>query len=111
MNKYQFKTEQQVDAVVNFILWNYDVNCATLADKHPIVIVSEHKPEIWKVKIEYLCDIIPGRRPLLDPTTHEDDRPVMAEESFYFSASEGFSALEKRVTDICDVIAEVKIDA
>lgn len=101
----QVKTKEQLIAVINFMLWNYDEYCAVIKDAKATVEVVEHA-RCFDVKINYIVGIKKGSG---EGPTQVDDETNTCTEEFTLLKLEGFKQLNKYVEDICDSISKVEV--
>lgn len=105
MNKATFKTAGELKAVIDYILFDYDLNVSNIADKKPEVIIQEMS-NVFCVKIQHTGEIIPAHNSSLDPATHKEDVLETITSEFTLLKTEGFFALQKYVHDICDEMSK-----
>lgn len=98
---------QQLIAVINYILWSYDVNNDSINDKQPKVIVQDLN-NVWLVRIEYIGEIRKGNGHE-DPQTATDDQFIMINSEFNLLKKESFRQLTKYINDVCEEISKIKM--
>jgi hypothetical protein len=106
--KTKIETIEELKAVINFILWNYNEYCAEIADKMPTVKIGELESK-FLIKISYVGGIEKAIVEL-NPELQDDDKVILTEYEFTLLKSEGFKQLNKYVEDICDSISEIDLE-
>lgn len=107
--KNNIETPKELKAVIDYILWNYNENVGSIADKQPEVIVQDLS-NVWMVRIKYIGEIKKAER-FADPTLGGDDEPVMTDSEFHLMKKESFRQLTKYVEDICEAINKIELEA
>lgn len=102
------QTISQLKSVIEYIIWNYSENVTNIDDKEPVVIVQDLS-NIFIVQILYICEIRKGDSEI-DPTISIEDEPRFTKLEFNLLKGESFRQLTKYVEDICEEIANIKID-
>ena len=105
----QIQTADNLKAIINYILWSFDVNNDSIAHLNPVVIVQDLS-NVWTIKIEYTAEIVRGSVHG-DPTILADDKVKRTDSQFTLLKTESFRQLTKYVEDICEEMGKVEIDA
>lgn len=102
-------TSEQVKAVTEYIIFDYDVNVNRISHTKPTVI-SVERSNVISVTVLWFNGIEKAFNSSADPATHKEDKQILADAEFTLLKSEGFFALSKYVLDICEEIAKNKLD-
>ena len=108
MNK-PINSPEQLKGIIEYILWSYDANCSTIADKSPEVFIEDYN-STYIVTITYIAGMEKGRVKSSDPQINDEDETLLADGKFTLLKTEKFRQLTKYVEDICAEIAKIEIE-